>query len=189
MPEIHELIKNERIKAGLSEEDMAKRLKIPRSTYQYWEENTPKIDKIKAVAKALGYKEDYFFGKNDDNFVPDAILSQGSKTVIAEAKSGEPSAMQILDRISMAFVDQAKAIADQAEGFRAQAEAFRAQTELIKEIRKEMARQDSQARIESNLNEVLTGVETIADRQGDAIKQILSDLSIIKLNRNGPSKD
>jgi transcriptional regulator with XRE-family HTH domain len=59
--QIHERIKAERIKKGLSEDDIAGKLDIPRSTYQYWETKTPSVEKIKAVAVALGLAENYFF--------------------------------------------------------------------------------------------------------------------------------
>jgi transcriptional regulator with XRE-family HTH domain len=61
MMQIHERIKNERVKQQLTEEELARRLKIKRSTYQYWETSTPSINKVKAVAKALGFDENYFF--------------------------------------------------------------------------------------------------------------------------------
>lgn len=91
--------------------------------------------------------------------------------------------MVILDRLSIAFVDQAKAIADQAEGFKAQAEAFRTQAEMMKDIRKEMARADAQtiikdtvSRIDTNLIETLAGVEFVSKMRLqqvlDAIEQV-----------------
>ena len=53
MLQIHENIKQQRVLAGLSEDDMADRLGIGRSTYQYWERVTPHLQKIKRVAIAL----------------------------------------------------------------------------------------------------------------------------------------
>lgn len=64
--QIHEKIKQERDKAGLNPSQMAARLGIPRTTYLYWETKTPDIDKIKAVAKALGKDENFFFDKTDE---------------------------------------------------------------------------------------------------------------------------
>lgn len=66
MIQIHERIKQERLSAHLTEDEMASRLKINRSTYQYWEKKDPKIDNIKKVAKALGKPDDYFFIKHDE---------------------------------------------------------------------------------------------------------------------------
>jgi transcriptional regulator with XRE-family HTH domain len=53
MLQIHENIKQQRILAGLSEEEMSKRLGIKRSTYQYWEKETPHLSKIMRVAEVL----------------------------------------------------------------------------------------------------------------------------------------
>lgn len=64
--QIHELIKAERIKANLSEEEMAEKLGIPRPTYQNWERNTPGVEKIRAVAKVLNLHKDYFFINSDN---------------------------------------------------------------------------------------------------------------------------
>lgn len=65
--QIHEKIKQARISANLTEEELAKKIGVKRSTYQYWEKNTPAIGKIKRVAKALNLDEDYFLSKNDEN--------------------------------------------------------------------------------------------------------------------------
>jgi transcriptional regulator with XRE-family HTH domain len=68
MLQIHERIKNERLKAKLSEEQIAKIIGIERTTYQYWEKKTPSIDKVKLVAKALGLDENYFLVNHDEDF-------------------------------------------------------------------------------------------------------------------------
>lgn len=68
MLQIHQRIKNERLKKGLSEEQVAKAIGIERTTYQYWEKKTPSIDKIKTVAKALGLPENYFLTNDDEIF-------------------------------------------------------------------------------------------------------------------------
>lgn len=65
--QIHEKIKQARISSGLKPEELANKIGIPRTTYLYWEEKTPHIDKIKAVAVALGLPENYFFD-NKSNF-------------------------------------------------------------------------------------------------------------------------
>jgi transcriptional regulator with XRE-family HTH domain len=69
--QIHQLLKKERVKANLTEDEMAEILGISRSTYQYWEKKTPAVDKIKAVAKALNLAEDYFFINSDENLISD----------------------------------------------------------------------------------------------------------------------
>lgn len=93
----------------------------------------------------------------------------GSSEISKEAlKEGEPTPMQILAIL---------------------AEAFKAQTEIVKSIEKNMARQESQARMETNLNRVFGGLETVGDRQGHAIKQILGELAEIKGKIDGLSGD
>lgn len=72
MLQIHERIKAERIKANLSEDELADKIGIGRTTYQYWEKKTPAVDKIKQVARALGLSEDYFFVNHDENNVSEA---------------------------------------------------------------------------------------------------------------------
>ena len=59
------------------------------------------------------------------------------------------------------------------------ADAFKAQADLMKSMESKMA-------LESSLQEVLAGVETIADRQGFAIQKILDDLAELKRRKNGP---
>lgn len=73
MRQIHERIKDERIKAGLSEDEMAEKLQIKRSTYQYWEKTTPSVEKIKEVSKVLGLPEVYFFINPDENVPRESI--------------------------------------------------------------------------------------------------------------------
>lgn len=63
---IHERIRQERLSAHLTEDEMASKLKIKRSTYQYWEKKDPKIENIKKVAQVLGKPDDYFFIKHDE---------------------------------------------------------------------------------------------------------------------------
>lgn len=67
MLQIHEKIEQARISAGLSQEEMAEKLGIKRSTYQYWEQQTPSLAKIKKVAKVLNLSDDYFFGADEKN--------------------------------------------------------------------------------------------------------------------------
>lgn len=73
-----------------------------------------------------------------------------------------------------------------AKAYDKQAETINIQTGILEGIKKEMARELTQARIESNLQKVFGGLETIGDRQGHAIKQILLDLDELKRRRNDP---
>lgn len=62
-----------------------------------------------------------------------------------------------------------------------------AQTAILGDIRSKMALESTQGRMETNLNRVFGGVETIGERQDHAIKKILADLSEIKGKISGPS--
>src|SRR5579871_1354584 len=61
MLHINKKIEQAMVAANLTQDELAQKLGIKRSTYQYWEKKTPTIDKIKAVTKALNLPEDYFF--------------------------------------------------------------------------------------------------------------------------------
>lgn len=69
MLQINQKIEQARLSANLSQEEMAEKLGIKRSTYQYWEKKTPSVDKVKLVAKVLGLDDDYFFGTSDEILV------------------------------------------------------------------------------------------------------------------------
>lgn len=61
MLQIHERIRQQREKAGLSQKELAEIIGVERTTYAYWEEVDPKPDKIKMVAKALNLPDEFFF--------------------------------------------------------------------------------------------------------------------------------
>lgn len=86
--QIHEKIEQARVSAGLSQEEMAEKLGIGRSTYQYWEKKTPSIDKILKVAKALNLSDDYFFGDDDENIVKESesFIEKRNKTKSSPSK-------------------------------------------------------------------------------------------------------
>lgn len=67
MLQIHEKIEQARVSANLTQDEMAEKLGVKRSTYQYWEKKTPSLDKIQKVAEALHLPNDYFFGNGDEN--------------------------------------------------------------------------------------------------------------------------
>lgn len=85
MMQIHERIKVERLKKGWTEEEMAKELGIGRSTYQYWESTTPKVENISSAAKALGLPDDYFFVTKPDD--EDFKILSASKTIGVNKKN------------------------------------------------------------------------------------------------------
>lgn len=102
--QIHEKIRNERVKAGLTEEQLAEKIGVKRSTYQYWETKTPNVDKVKQVAKALGLPENYFFvnispGKDEFFGKPDLVFKSKDEEqiVFVEAKSLSASYERIIE--------------------------------------------------------------------------------------------
>jgi len=60
MLQIHQKIAQARIAAGYTQDQFAEILGIKRSTYQYWEEKTPGVDKIAKIAKALKLPLEHF---------------------------------------------------------------------------------------------------------------------------------
>lgn len=114
MLQIHEQIKNERLKRRLTEDEVAGKLNITRTTYQYWEKKTPSVDKVKRVAKALGLPEDYFFGKKDEDEAPAQIptevaaaqilanlkeIREYARVIIAEQQAGQYYILSSLERL------------------------------------------------------------------------------------------
>jgi transcriptional regulator with XRE-family HTH domain len=102
--QIHERIRNERVKAGLTEEQLAEKIGVKRSTYQYWETKTPNVEKVKQVAKALGLPENYFFvninPRHDEIFGnADLVYKSTDKEqiVFVEAKSLSASYERIIE--------------------------------------------------------------------------------------------
>lgn len=157
MSSIHQKIKNQRIKAGLTEDDMAEKLGIPRSTYQYWEQKTPKVDKIRSIAKALSLPEDYFFIENDEKAETDKQSEKESLTI---------------EVLASALADQAKANKDHAEAYKIQAQAYRELLELFKILRTETAREKTQAamfdevkEMKSRLGDLWNGLTVVSARQ------------------------
>lgn len=79
MLQIHEKIEQARVSAGLTQLEMAEKLGIKRSTYQYWEQKTPKMENILAVAKVLGLPKEYFLGGSlSDASVEERLISHDS---------------------------------------------------------------------------------------------------------------
>lgn len=102
--QIHERIRNERVKAGLTEEQLAEKIGVKRSTYQYWETKTPNVNKVKQVAKALGLPENYFFvninADKDEIFGKADLIYQSldkEQVIFVEAKSLSASYERIIE--------------------------------------------------------------------------------------------
>lgn len=72
MLQTNEKIIQARVSAGLSQEDVAQKLGISRSTYQYWEEKTKDINKLRRIAEAMNLPNSYFIDENFVNSVSEA---------------------------------------------------------------------------------------------------------------------
>jgi transcriptional regulator with XRE-family HTH domain len=105
MLQIHEKIERARVSAGLSQKEMAEKLGIKRSTYQYWEKITPGLDKINQVARVLKLPNDYFFGKSDET-------EQAPKQDNDEKVSSTMDAIRSLVESNKALSDANKTLAD-----------------------------------------------------------------------------
>ncbi|WP_212005780.1 helix-turn-helix domain-containing protein [Chitinophaga sp. HK235] len=78
MGDFKDYIKNKRIESGLSQEDLAKYLKVDKRSVQYWEsgETTPRAAKIRIIEK---FFEDYNSEENimidSENFVEASLIA------------------------------------------------------------------------------------------------------------------
>lgn len=178
MDQLITILKKARTAKGLSQEDVGKKIGITQRAYAFYEDGTrrPKWPRLKEIGDFLGIDEKilweaYTCKKVINDTMDDeamGIIANGDKGAIQELSPG-----QVMSILTMAFKDQA--------------EAFKAHARTMENIEKNMARAESQARVESNLQRVFGGVETIGDQQGHALKQILADLVEIKEKIDGLS--
>jgi transcriptional regulator with XRE-family HTH domain len=110
--QIHEKIERARVSAGLTQDQMAEKLGIKRSTYQYWEKKTPGIDKLRQVAKALHLPNDYFLGNGDENFVSHNTVSSGNEN--HQAPSSPTALEQAILNLSESDIIKARALESSA---------------------------------------------------------------------------
>lgn len=172
MNQLITLLKDARGKRGLSQEEAGKLIGISQRAYAFYEDGTrtPKWPRLKELGKALGIDEAKLwiaFTGNSETFVSNDGNDEESN------EDGELTHGQILSFLARSLERYSKAHEHQAETIRIQAS-------ILEEIQKRMAR-------ESSLQEVLAGVETIADRQGPAIQKILADLAELKGRGSNPS--
>lgn len=109
------------------------------------------------------------FGKQGLMLIDEAAKNRLSRTDVGEKKvevvGREPTAMEILDRLSQAFLNQS--------------EAFRTQAELLRSIESKMAQEQTQAiikeqtaMIQFSLQDVQGKVTTLWERQHLAIEEM-----------------
>jgi transcriptional regulator with XRE-family HTH domain len=155
--QLSKLLKLAREKKGLSQQQVAEQLNISQRSYAFYEEGR-RVPKW-ARLKKIGH----ILGIESEVLLEFYGVSSEQKATNSDQNSpdidtGEPTSKQILMVL---------------------AEAFRSQTGIIKSMESKMA-------LETSLQEVLAGVETIVDRQGPAIQKILGDLDELKRRKNGP---
>lgn len=165
MLQIHQLIELERDKAGYTQEEMAEKLGIKRSTYQYWEEKTPSVDKIRLVCKALLLPEDYFFVK------------------IAEQKDASLNKLEESSRAVIKSLENSISIRDKL---------ISVQTEMIKKLENEVATdKDNQlSEIKESLNKLHSSVDQLLRIQKALIPGLdpasaLGNKEVLKDKRKG----
>jgi transcriptional regulator with XRE-family HTH domain len=92
--DINQKIEQERVLAGFTQDEMADRLGIKRSTYQYWEKKTPSLAKIERVEKALNLPKGFF---TDEKFRND---EKPVKTEIAQGDVFKEKYLALLEEVA-----------------------------------------------------------------------------------------
>lgn len=81
----HEILKEARQNAGLTQAQLAERIGVAKSTYCNWEQGArePNVLKLKAIAKALGVTTDYLVGMEENNRLQNAQNKYGKERLLA----------------------------------------------------------------------------------------------------------
>jgi transcriptional regulator with XRE-family HTH domain len=81
----HEILKEARLNAGLTQSQLAEKIGVAKSTYCNWEQGTrePNVLKLKAIAKALGVTGDYLLGMEEPNIIHKAQNKYGQERLLA----------------------------------------------------------------------------------------------------------
>lgn len=81
----HEILKETRQQAGLTQAQLADRIGVAKSTYCNWEQGArePNVLKLKAIAKALGVTTDYLVGLEDADPLRTAQNRYGKEQLLA----------------------------------------------------------------------------------------------------------
>jgi transcriptional regulator with XRE-family HTH domain len=116
--QIHEKIEQARVSAGLTQDEVAEKIGVKRTTYAYWEQKTPGIDRIKQVADALDLPVEYFLDENfvkDDNTKPEPsrlILEESVLNLTATQKINATSIDRLVALLEKAFNSDIREKAD-----------------------------------------------------------------------------
>lgn len=81
----HEILKEARITAGLTQAQLADKIGVAKSTYCNWEQGTrePNVLKLKAIAKTLNVTMDYLVGMEEDSRLQIAQNKYGKERLLA----------------------------------------------------------------------------------------------------------
>lgn len=171
MLQIHEKIKRARVSAGLTEEEMATKLKVRRSTYQYWETKTPKIDKIMKISQVLGLPDDYFFVSNDEGSVP-AKSKEGNTSSDEEKKEETVSANDLIIQL----------LKQQNSSMKTMEQLMKTQNSLLEDQKKSVVSKIST--MEINLNKALGGVSKLSLHVESAREVVLQSLARLEKKKD-----
>lgn len=78
MKVLAERLRQQRVIALKTQDEMARLLNVKRATYGEYErgKNLPPIDKLKTIANYFGVSVDYLIGNNDKSFSANEIIQQ-----------------------------------------------------------------------------------------------------------------
>jgi transcriptional regulator with XRE-family HTH domain len=96
---IQSIIRELRIEKGMTQEDVAKHLGVPRSTYTKWEKNiTPDYSKVVKLAELYGVTTDYLFGNNYNvtKDMPILVFSQDDVDLVKRVRALPPVGQKMM---------------------------------------------------------------------------------------------
>ncbi len=87
----NELLKSARLKAGLTQAQLAEKIGVPKSTYCNWEQGTrePNVLKLKQIARALGVTMDSLVGLEESDALHELQSRFGAERLRAYAEAIE----------------------------------------------------------------------------------------------------
>lgn len=171
--EIGKNLERARLKVGLSKGRFAKVAGVDASQYGRVEKGEEGFgrDKLLLIAEKHGINVDFLSTGKGAILAKDVInkiisdAGANAIEIIPELTQG-----QVISILANALKDQAKAFADQAE--------------ILKEMKKEMARGDTQANMEINLDEVRSIVDKISKGQNKGLEVLQKGFAQIHIDQN-----
>lgn len=192
-------IKKLREEAGISVEKLTQRIGVKADRWRKWEEKdlNPRDEDQRKIEDFFKLSLQNIAGLTSiSKFLnvptpghregPDgAVQVDGDKILIFEAKSSKEDDLSSVQIVSIL----ARAFDKQADAFQSQAATIKIQAELMKAIEKNMAREQTQATMSSNLDRVLTGVEVLS-QDSEFVMKTLGEISLrLPAGKTVPSRD